>query len=73
MTTEIRRAVASHLRAGLPGEPLLERCAETTFESLRYVVLRNAGQEFLGVYRVLKRGAELKRLRRWPKQLEVQQ
>jgi hypothetical protein len=63
------RQMARHQRADLPIDDLPSRVLEQTVNERAYVIVRN-GSRTLAVYRI-KPDANLRRLRRWPKDLEL--
>jgi hypothetical protein len=68
----IRRAVAAYLRSGhngeLPPQPSWDSSTVEEHQGSFYVVLRNVNG-VLAVYRLRRQGI-LKRLKRWPQELE---
>lgn len=68
----LRRAVAAYVRSGdgeLVDQPAPARSGIAEHDGKEYLVLRNA-RRTLAVYRVRAYDGVLKRLRRWPEQIE---
>lgn len=70
MTTDLtQRAIKAHMRREGAQQPDTNLSGPATAGGLEYIVLRNVSG-VLGVYRVLPKFGELKRLKRWPKAVE---
>ncbi len=70
MTPELlHRAIAAHLRQPGAQQPAADLSGPAKAGGLDYIVLRNLGS-VLAVYRVLPHSGALKRLKRWPKEVE---
>jgi hypothetical protein len=68
MDTLTARACAAWFRSG-GSDPPSDDSGTVTHKQLTYVVLRNTNG-VMAIYRVTNRG-ELRRLKRWPSELEV--
>lgn len=67
--TLTEHAIARYLRTPGAQQPAAELSGPATAGGLDYIVLRNLGG-VLAVYRVLPISCTLKRLKRWPKEVE---